>query len=151
MTCIFSSCLKENGKNSYSFDLLFNNGMSYSVESFLYEKKVTDPEVNQGLPVGSIDKNVILVKTNFENTIIEQSFFLFKIERRKLAGISDLYITDNSLAFMYGIIELKGDYKKSGRKVSVDNGTFTFDCNEATDASLVGQQLKGTWTLKRSN
>lgn len=58
-------------------------------------------------------------------------------------------ITGASETNMLGSLTCNATYKRFGRKITVEDGTFTFEWYNAEDVGKQDTTLTGTWTLKR--
>lgn len=136
-----SSCIKENGKKLYSFQLYFETGDIWETD-VLVDEKFKDLSTLQkrnrlNVTTVSLPKNILV---NF-----------FKVENNKLTGFGDISyskftITDESIGYLSGLIELDGVYKRKGKQYFVDNGVFSFYGSGLNQPITL---YEGKWTLKR--
>jgi hypothetical protein len=151
-------CTKEVARKFYILQLHFDNGMEHESEGRIFEKdkvyKSDDPEdIDNSVTMHYLPNSIKYFSKN-ELTII-----LFKTKEKQLVGatnsVESLTVKNASAIIglesskLEGILELEGSYKSPFRKITVENGTFSFTWSNAEDYGLQDTVLTGTWSLKR--
>lgn len=150
------ACTKEVAKKDYLMVLQFDNGIKSECLGRIYEKHKVYHQRNTN-EIG----DMVSMK-NYPNAIYFYSndgiqVYLFKTKEEKLVGTVTqlIHITNGSSTLgveagnMIGNLEFEGDYKSPFRKITVNNGRFTFQWSNAADFGLTDTTLTGKWTLKR--
>ncbi len=153
LSLLFVGCRKEKGKESYELKLIFSSGDIVNIEGVIDEKKITKKvDLRRKKAI-----NIVYFRAeNYPDSFHDLSLSIFKLENNILAGINNAYFqldnasfAVNQSVFLDGVLEMNGEYERKGIKFFVENGTFTFNWNNASDYGEPVQELTGTWSLKR--
>lgn len=151
-----SACTKEVARRHYLLKLNFDNGIKHESDGRIFEKdkeykKKHTYDIDDHVDMGIYPDAIYF----YANDGIQ--VYLFKTKEEKLVGTITqlLHVTGGSSVLgndtgnLIGNLELQGAYKSPWRKITVKNGTFTFQWSNAEDFGLTDTTLTGTWTLKR--
>jgi hypothetical protein len=153
---VISSCTKEVARKHYLLKLHFNNGMEHESDGVIYEKDKT----YKSKSVEDIGDHVAMKyypECIWFSDYDQIDMKLFKTKEDKLVGTTTQTILVSNASNVIGIeseklfgsLELEGAYKSPFRKITVDNGTFSFTWSNAEDFGMQDTVLTGTWSLKR--
>ncbi len=156
---LVTSCLKEKGKQEYFLTLTFTNGEQVKNAKIIFEKpKNYDDMDNKSFFKDNKDIFILRKTGNIGSTYnyIPTDLLCYKTKEKKVIAENkvDLYLhnsafTGTSSALLLGVLKFDGDYKRFGRKITVEEGTFSFEWYNAEDVGKQDTILTGTWSLKR--
>ncbi len=155
-----SGCRKENAKHDYIYSLTFSNGEQVQMEVTIREKpKAYTDKSDKTFWKNNKDYIAIVYGNPVDGTInriIGSSLMMIKTEDKKLITNAKSYIRLSNSSFtgvsdfeMLGSFTSSGEYKRFGRRITVEAGTFSFEWNNAEEVGKNDTILTGTWTLKR--
>lgn len=159
--CLFFliGCFKENGKKKYTLTLTFANGEQIVNEMVIFEKPKNYKESYNKTFYKDNKDIFVLRETGAQgpaNNFIQTDILCYMTKEKKVIAENDadVYLHNSSYtgvssAAMSGILKFNGTYKRFGRKITVDDGTFTFEWYNAEDVGKQDTTLTGTWSLKR--
>ena len=158
LMCLFG-CLKENGKHEYLFTFTFSNGEQIKTSIIIREKpkKYND---NSDKVYWRNNKDLLAIvpidPANETRNEFNDNFLMIKLDDKTLISnttmsfhLFDSQITGASESSLLGSLNCSGDYKRFGRKITVEEGTFSFEWYNAEDIGKQDTILTGTWSLKR--
>lgn len=158
---VFNSCMKENAKHEYVFTMKFSNGDEIS-NQFLICEKLKHYNIENAPLYNSMKSNPNLIYLVFQSglndkvrmyqdiTLIKTNDSLTREYINNFIRFTPSSILGNGTDISaIGKLELKSTFKRRFRKIIVENGTFTYEWQNAEDYGQTDQTLTGTWTLKR--
>jgi hypothetical protein len=129
------TCQKENGKNEYSLIFYYDNGIIEKYENTLiYEQRRNHIDRYGNIVNNKSYTNGLLVDTGMGS----RRFVFLKTDTDFLACCGSYYTK-----MVMGNIEMYGKYKRKGRSIIVNDGTFTISWKDSVQTNT----LLGTWTL----
>ncbi|MCO5259922.1 MAG: hypothetical protein M9916_07245 [Crocinitomicaceae bacterium] len=151
---ILFGCGKENAKKEYVLSLHFDSGFVKEISCFLYEKGGKYSTNSSDVHMSSIATYIYLRNDNLNEESIKLELVL--TEAKFIACLDRVWINCNNASFasgqnvrLYGLLEMYGKYERKGKKVIVNDGSFSIYWYNANDFGEQPQLLEGSWTLKR--
>jgi hypothetical protein len=155
-----SNCQKENAKHVYIYSLNFSNGEKVQMRVTIREKvKSYTDKADRTFWRNNKDYISLVFGEQVSGTmnrVGNTSMLMIKTEEKTLITNAKSYIRFFGSSFtgvadfeMLGSFTCSGSYQPFGRKIEVEDGSFSFEWNNAEYVGKNDTILTGTWTLKR--